>query len=87
MDANRKVLGIFTDGDLRRHITRRPSLINLPIEKVMTPSPITLRDSQLAVDVLRLFERHNIDDVLIVDKDNRLVGAVDIQDLPKLKIM
>ena len=42
---------------------------------------------QLAVDVLRLFEEKRIDDILVVDADGRLVGAVDIQDLPKFKIL
>jgi CBS domain-containing protein len=39
------------------------------------------------MDVLRIFEEHNIDDLLVVDAGDSLVGAVDIQDLPKLKIM
>jgi len=53
----------------------------------MTPSPITVKPDMLAADVLRIFEDHNIDDLAVVDDDNRLVGAIDIQDLPKLKIM
>ena len=81
------VAGIFTDGDLRRHLADQSNLLDLPIAEVMTPSPVTVRESQLAVDVLRLFETHKIDDLLVVDDENRLVGAVDIQDLPKLKIM
>ena len=87
VDAENRVCGIFTDGDLRRHIAKRPNLIDLPIEDVMTPSPVTLRERDLAVDVLRTFEEHSIDDLLVVDGENRLVGAVDIQDLPKLKIL
>ena len=46
-----------------------------------------IRDDQLAVEVPRVFEEHNIDDLLVVDADGRLVGAIDIQDLPKLKIL
>ena len=53
----------------------------------MTPSPITLKADQLAISVLRLFEDHNIDDLLVVDDAGKLVGAVDIQDLPKFKIL
>ena len=53
----------------------------------MTPSPVTVRADQLAVNALSVFESHNIDDLLVVDDEGRLVGAVDIQDLPKLKIM
>lgn len=87
LDGRGRVLGIFTDGDLRRAVAGRRRAIDLPIEKVMTPRPITLRADRLAIDVLRIFEQHNIDDVLIVDSKGVLVGAVDIQDLPKLKLM
>lgn len=80
------VAGIFTDGDLRRHINL-PDLPNHPIESLMITRPITIRSDQLAVDVLAIFERHNIDDLIVIDDGNRLVGTVDIQDLPKFKIL
>ena len=53
----------------------------------MTARPITLTRNQLAVDVLTLYEKHNIDDLVIVDEQGRLAGMVDIQDLPKFKIL
>ena len=87
VDAANHVLGIFTDGDLRRQISKHADLLELPVEQVMTKSPIAVKADQLAIDVLRIYEAHNIDDLLVVDDDGRLVGAVDIQDLPKLKIM
>jgi arabinose-5-phosphate isomerase len=87
IDKKDRVLGIFTDGDLRRHLPQHPDLVNLPVESLMTRNPITVQEDCLAADVLRIFEKHNIDDLLVVDSKNRLVGAVDIQDLPKLKIM
>jgi len=87
VDDEQRLKGIFTDGDLRRNIGTRPDLLELPITAVMTPSPICVRADQLAAEVLNVFEEHNIDDVLVVDAAGRLVGAVDIQDLPKLKIM
>ena len=87
VDNDNKLLGIFTDGDLRRHPAERVNLLEASIEEVMTPSPHTVQADQLAVNVLRLFEDHNIDDLLVVDADNHLVGAVDIQDLPKAKIL
>ena len=80
------VLGIFTDGDLRRHLPLHPDIVNMPVESLMTRNPITVKADCLAADVLRVFEKHNIDDLLVVDKKGRLVGAVDIQDLPQLKI-
>ncbi len=87
VDDGNTLLGIFTDGDLRRHIGDHANILEQPIETLMTPSPITVREDELAVDVLKIFQDHNIDDLLVVDGENRVVGAVDIQDLPKLKIM
>ena len=86
VDNQSHVLGIFTDGDLRRHISNPTSIGDRLIEEVMTPGPITLSRDHLAVDVLAIYEKHNIDDLIIVDEKKRLVGMVDIQDLPKFKI-
>ena len=87
VEADDRLLGIFTDGDLRRHLSDDPNVLEQPIESVMTPSPITVTQDHLAVEVLHLFETHKIDDMLVVDDAGRLVGAIDIQDLPRLKIM
>ena len=88
VDRTGKLTGIFTDGDLRRLITQQHGAIaNLPIRTVMTRAPITVRTEDLAVEVLKIFEEHTIDDLLVVDGKRRLVGMVDIQDLPKFKIM
>lgn len=87
LEADGRLAGIFTDGDLRRFITKYDNLPEVPIAEVMTRKPITVNPDQLAVDVLRIFEDHNIDDLLVVDAQGRLLGGVDIQDLPKLKIM
>jgi arabinose-5-phosphate isomerase len=87
VDENDKLLGIFTDGDLRRHLIDTPNITETAIDSVMTRKPITLKPDQLAVDILKIYEEKNIDDLVVVDVDNRLVGAVDIQDLPKLKIL
>lgn len=87
LDKAGHVLGIFTDGDLRRHLPHYPDIVNMPVSALMTRNPIMVKENGLAVDVLQLFEKHNIDDLLVVDDQNKLVGAVDIQDLPKLKIM
>ena len=87
VDADGGLRGIFTDGDLRRHLTRTPDLLTRPIAALMTAHPIRVRRDQLAVDVLQLFERHKIDDLPVVDEADRLVGCIDIQDLPRLKIL
>ncbi len=87
VDADGRLIGIFTDGDLRRQLARRPNVMNCPIDEVMIRNPICIRPEALAVEVLKLFETHKIDDLLVVDPTGKLLGAIDVQDLPRLKIM
>ena len=87
VDTDRRVKGIITDGDLRRHIGGSLNIASEPVESIMSPDPITLTEDHLAIDVLALYEKHNIDDLIIVDSNGRLAGLIDIQDLPKLKIL
>lgn len=87
VDGEKRLIGIFTDGDLRRLLVDTPRALDLPMERVMTRSPRTIHADQLAVDALRMFEDHKVDDLPVVDSGQHLVGAIDIQDLPRLKIM
>jgi len=82
-----KLCGIFTDGDLRRHLSDSPDLLSAPVESVMTAEPICVDVDSFAVDVLRIFEQYRIDDLPVVNADNEVAGYVDIQDLPKMKVM
>ncbi len=86
VDPKGRLLGILTDGDLRRAIGRHRNIVPMAVTKLMTANPVTVRADQLAIEALRLFESHNIDDLPVVDAGHHLVGAVDTQDLPKLKI-
>ncbi|MBO4511168.1 MAG: KpsF/GutQ family sugar-phosphate isomerase [Victivallales bacterium] len=86
-DENEKLLGIFTDGDFRRKITDNPNILTERIENVMTASPISINQDKLAVEIMKILEKRKIDDVPAVDDEGRLVGLVDIQDLPKFKVM
>lgn len=86
VDDSHQVLGIFTDGDLRRHINDAHQITTRRIDEVMTHRPVTLNQNLLAVDVLAHFREHQIDDLIIVDDDGHLVGMVDIQDMPRFKI-
>lgn len=86
VDQDRRLLGILTDGDLRRHLFNEVSPATSALEDLMTRNPVTVQVSELAVDALKLFEQHNIDDLIVLDADGRVVGLVDIQDFPKLKI-
>jgi arabinose-5-phosphate isomerase len=87
VNEDNTLAGILTDGDLRRHLIETPDLVELPIEEIMTRNPVTLTPEMLAIEILNIYEKRNIDDLIVVDNTNRVVGAVDIQDMPKLKIL
>lgn len=87
VDKRGRVSGVFTDGDFRRQIARSTAVLEARIDSVMTPHPITIREDALAVEALKIFEKRQIDDLIVVDAKRRPVGIVDSQDLPKFKIM
>lgn len=82
-----RLAGIFTDGDLRRLLSEGQEILHRPIQAVMTQRPVSVSDDAYAVDVLRVFEKYKIDDLPVVDAGGVLTGYVDIQDLPKMKVM
>ncbi|MGA3162991.1 MAG: KpsF/GutQ family sugar-phosphate isomerase [Verrucomicrobiota bacterium] len=82
-----KLVGVFTDGDFRRHMAANENLLTQPLKKVMTRNPICIRDDALVVEALKIFNERNIDDLIVVNAKREPVGLVDSQDLPKLKIM
>ena len=82
-----KLIGVFTDGDFRRHMMEDGQLLNHPLEHVMTPNPICIRETALAMEALKIFNERNIDDLIVVNAKRQPVGLVDLQDLPKLKLM
>jgi arabinose-5-phosphate isomerase len=85
--ASGKLSGILTDGDFRRSALTGPGFLSRPVSAFMTRSPKVIRDDVLAVDALRLFDLHKIDDIIVVDASGRPVGLIDGQDLPKFKIV
>ena len=87
VNGDRQLLGIFTDGDFRRHITENSQLLDEPIKKYMTEDPVTVSVDMMAVSLLNLIENRHIDDILVTDGDGRIAGLVDIQDLPRFKLM
>jgi len=82
-----KLVGVFTDGDFRRHMAADENLLAQPLKNVMTRKPICIRDDALAVEALKVFNERNIDDLIVVNAKREPVGLVDSQDLPKLKLM
>ena len=87
VDKRGKLAGVFTDGDFRRHMASDDNLLAQPLNRVMTPKPICIRDDALAVEALKIFNERNIDDLIVVNARREPVGLVDSQDLPKLKIV
>ncbi len=87
VNARGKLVGVFTDGDFRRHMATDENLLNEPLKKVMTPRPICICENALAAEALKIFNERNIDDLIVVNAKREPVGLVDSQDLPKLKIM
>ncbi len=82
-----KLVGVFTDGDFRRHMATDENLLAQPLKRVMTRHPICIRESALAVEALKIFDQRNIDDLIVVNAKSEPLGLVDSQDLPKLKLM
>jgi arabinose-5-phosphate isomerase len=79
--VNRKgvLVGVFTDGDLRRQMTAGDHVLGEPLKKVMTRN--------LAGEALKIFDERNIDDLIVVNAKKEPVGLIDSQDLPKIKLM
>lgn len=87
VDADRKLLGIITDGDLRRMMQQRPQdTLNLTAAESMSKNPVTLARKELAASALRLMEEKRITSILVVDSNHRLEGVVHIHDLWTLQL-
>ncbi|MCL1635244.1 KpsF/GutQ family sugar-phosphate isomerase [Luteimonas sp. SX5] len=88
VDAEDRLLGLFTDGDLRRTLDDdRADLRNTRIAEVMTHSPKTIAPDRLAVEAAQLMEAHKINALLVVDGERRVVGALNIHDLLRARVV
>lgn len=88
VDDGDRLLGLYTDGDLRRTLDDdRVDLRNTRIVEVMTRSPKTIGSDALAVEAAQLMEAHKISGVLVVDGDHRVVGALNIHDLLRARVV
>ncbi len=80
-DPDGMLLGIFTDGDLRRSLERDPSCLSSAVRDLMSTGPKVVQPDSAVTDACELLMRHSIDEVPVVDADGRLVGQLDIQDV------
>lgn len=87
VDADDQVLGIFTDGDLRRLLEQGADLRGTTAQEVMHRAPSTIDEQALAVDAVELMERNRITSVLVVDAEGRLCGALNSNDLMRAKVI
>jgi arabinose-5-phosphate isomerase len=87
VDDEDGVLGIFTDGDLRRVLERTGDFRALPIADVMTRAPRTIGADHLAVEAVELMERYRINQMLVVDDAGKLIGALNMHDLFSKKVI
>ncbi len=88
VDDDNRLLGLYTDGDLRRTLDdNRVDLRSTRIVEVMTRSPKTIGSDAMAVEAAQLMEAHKISGVLVIDGDGRVVGALNIHDLLRARVV
>lgn len=83
VDAKGKLTGIFTDGDLRRHLESQPDLINKKVKDFMTKNPTAIKKERLAAEAFDILRSKKIDEIPVVDDKKRPIGLLDVQDLLK----
>ena len=81
IDAEGKLTGIFTDGDLRRTLNKGVDVYSVKVSDVMTTDPVVTTDDSLAADVVNLMQQLSINSILAVDDNHQPVGALNMHDL------
>jgi len=83
VDGKHRLLGIFTDGDLRRHLEEDPGVLLRRVGEVMTKNPTSIGKEKLAAQAFDILKSKKIDELPVVDRAGRVVGLLDVQDLLK----
>lgn len=87
VDAEQQVLGIYTDGDLRRTLAKKLDFNATPVREVMSANPHCISLDSLAAEAVLMMEQFNISQMLVVDEQNKLVGALNMHDLLHAKVI
>jgi arabinose-5-phosphate isomerase len=87
LDGHGRVIGIFTDGDLRRSLQKGVDLRSAPITDIMTRGPRTIGPDKLAAEAVEIMERYKINQLVVVDEDQKLLGALNMHDLFRAKVI
>ena len=86
-DSNGILLGVLTDGDLRRAVDRHGDIRDIEIAEIMSRKCKTVRPEMLAVEAVLILENNRINGLIVVDVDNRAIGALNVHDLLRAGIM
>lgn len=87
LDGEERFVGIFTDGDLRRRLTTGVAFLDQPVSAVMTAEPKRIEMGCLAQEAAKIMDDYHIDELPVVDRDGRLRGVVDVQDLLAVRLL
>jgi arabinose-5-phosphate isomerase len=84
VDQSNKLVGIFTDGDLRRLLSKSVDFLKQPVQEVMGTNPKTILKGKLLSEAARVLTEHSIDQLAVIDKTGQAIGLIDIQDVAKV---
>ncbi len=87
VDAEQRVLGIYTDGDLRRTLEKNLDFNTTPVYSVMSANPRCIGPDALAAEAVQIMEQYNISQMLVVDGQHKLIGALNMHDLLHAKVI
>ncbi|HEY9322192.1 MAG TPA: KpsF/GutQ family sugar-phosphate isomerase [Candidatus Methylopumilus sp.] len=87
VDKDSKPIGIFTDGDLRRQLSKKIDYEKQSIKEIMNKNPKTIFDDQIIIDAINLMESGKINGILVVNREFKLIGAFNMHDLFKAKVI
>ena len=87
VDTGQHVLGIYTDGDLRRTLAKKLDFNTTPVRSVMSVNPRCIGPDALAAEAVQVMEQYNISQMLVVDEQHKLVGALNMHDLLHAKVI
>ena len=83
VDKSGRLKGIFTDGDLRRHLSGEGDILKVKVKDVMTKNPVSINENKLAAEAFRMLRSKKIDEIPVVNKKKKPVGLLDVQDILK----
>ncbi len=87
VDDGERVIGIFTDGDLRRNLEKGAELRTTFVRDIMSAAPRTIAPGRLAAEAVEIMERNKVNQILVVDEEMRLLGALNMHDLFRAKVI